>query len=242
MAIIDETGAVPAVALNAPTEQRTNIAQQALDAFDEDVRGFARQISQGTIRGRDWHSQMLVRLRQHFLQQAQLGKGGPLTPVELDRMQDAMTEQARYLKRFADEVSVRNELAENAEEVARRRLEREGREVTQEAVDDLADELRGRAMTEDEIAARARQYKGRAYEEYYRQVEGQLDAPSGVVIDYEAVDDGATCGPCAQAERNGPYLPGQGPYPGTVCLGGGHCRCVRRPRQASPEAARLRGE
>jgi hypothetical protein len=241
MAIIEETGVVPAIALNAPAGQRTDIAQQAMEAFDADVRDFAREAVQGNIRGRDWHSRMIVRLRQHLLQQAQLGKGAPMTPAELESLQETMREEARYLKRFADEVAVRNELTESAEEVARRRLKREGREVTEEAVQELVEDLRGRAMTEDEIAARARQYKGSSYAEYWKQREGQVDSDD-VIIRYEAVDDGATCSPCAAAERNGPYLPGEGPFPGDVCLGGGHCRCVRRQESNPERAAELRGE
>lgn len=241
MAVIDQTGVVPAIALNAPHDQQINIAHQAMEVFDRDVRQLAQDVLEGSIRGRDWHSQMIVSLRQHLLQQAQLGKGAPLTPDELSEIQDLMREDARFLKRFADEVAVRNELAESAEEIAERRLQQEGREVTEEAVQELAEELRGRPMTEDEIAARARQYKANAYEEFWRKGEEQID-DADVVVDYVAVDDQNTCSPCYQAEQNGPYLPGQGVFPGEVCLGGGHCRCVRRRRTDAETAAELRGE
>ena len=268
MAVIERTGVVPAIALNAPQPKRTRIAQQSMELFDEEVRRFAREIFERDMRPRDWHSKMIVRLRQHLLQQAQLGKGEPLTPQELNALQETMTEQSEYLRRFADEVAVRNELADSAETVAERRLKKEarqearerlargaGKEVSdislsaadeaaekpsEEAIEEFADDLRGRAMTEDQIAARARQYKGRAYEEFYRQREEQIE-DEGTVIDYIAVDDGATCSPCAQAERAGPYLPGQGPMPGGVCLGGGHCRCVRKSRRDGETAAELRG-
>ncbi len=278
MAVIEETGVVPATALNAPPSSRTRVAQEAMELFDRDVGDLAERVLQGDLRGRDWHSQMIVRLRQNLLQQAQLGKGAPLTPGELDDLQETMREQAQFLKRFADEVAARNELGENAEEVARRRLKKRARKAAQDeatdaaddvadeileeatdgrvgdivnesgdvdvpdkAVDRLAEDLRGRPMTEDEIAARARQYKGEAYGKYWEKSEEQID-DSGVVIDYVAVDDGATCTPCSTAEDEGPYLPGQGPMPGMICLGGGHCRCVRQQREAPELAADLRGE
>jgi len=269
MAVIERTGVVPAIALNAPQSRRIRIAQQSMELFDEEVRGFAREIFERDMRPRDWHSKMIVRLRQHLLQQAQLGKGEPLTPQELNALQETMTEQSEFLKRFTDEVAVRNELAESAETVAERRLKKEARqqarerlaheageevsdislsaadevaeEPSEEAIEELAEDLRGRPMTEDEIAARARQYKGEAYAEYWRKSEEQEERDD-VIVRYVAVDDGATCGPCSAAEDEGPYLIGAGPMPGSVCLGSGHCRCVRR-REVSPQvAAQLRGE
>ncbi|WP_158705160.1 hypothetical protein [Salinibacter altiplanensis] len=235
LAVIEQTGAVPAIALNAPSQQRVNVAHAAMEAFDADVRSLAQDITRGAVRGQDWHSEMIVKIRQHLLQQAQLGKGSPLTPAELDRLQGAMEEQAQFLKRFADEVAVRNELAESAEQVAERRLRREGREVTEEAVEELAEDLRGRAMTEDEIAARARQYKGSSYRAFWEKSEEQVENDD-VIIRYIAIDDSGTCLPCSTAEDEGPYLPTRGPMPGAVCLGGGHCRCVRR-REVNPEVA-----
>lgn len=250
MATIEQTGVVPAAALNAPQQSRNRIAQEAMEVFDRDARALAQDVLSGDIRGRDWHSQMLVNLRQHLLQQAQLGKGAPLTPEEIAGLQEAMREEARFLKRFADEVAARNELADSAEEVAQQRLEREarqeareqlqeaGEEVTEEAMDELVDEpseeaveelaedLRGRPMTEDEIAARARQYKGSAYKTYWEKSEEQVEGED-MIVRYEALDDSRTCGPCRAAEVNGPYLAGANhPIPGSVCLGGGHCRCT----------------
>jgi hypothetical protein len=268
MAVIERTGVVPAIALNAPQSRRTRIAQQSMELFDEEVRRFAREIFERDMRPRDWHSKMIVRLRQHLLQQAQLGKGEPLTPQELSALQETMTGQSEFLKRFADEVAVRNKLAESAETVAERRLKKEARqearerlareagkevadislsaadeaaeEPSEEAIEELAEDLRGRPMTEDEIAARARQYKAEPYAEFYRKSEQQVDSED-IVVDYIAVDDEFTCGPCSTAEDYGPYLPGQGPMPGVTCLGKGHCRCVREQRVAPEVAAELRG-
>ena len=160
-------------------------------------------------------------------------------------------------------------LADSAETVAERRLKKEARqqarerlaheageevsdislsaadevaeEPSEEAIEELAEELRGRPMTEDEIAARARQYKGEAFAEYWRKSEEQVESDD-VIVRYVSQDDGATCQPCRVAEDQGPYLAGAGPMPGAVCLGGGHCRCVRR-REVNPQvAAQLRGE
>lgn len=62
---------------------------------------------------------------------------------------------------------------------------------------------------------------------------------TGYVYDYIALDDNAVCSPCMDAEANSPYIGGQGPMPGQVCLGGGNCRCYRIGRYAPEVAARL---
>jgi hypothetical protein len=270
MAVIERTGVVPAIAFNAPQARRTRIAQQSMELFDEEVRGFAREIFERDMRPRDWHSKMIVRLRQHLLQQAQLGKGEPLTPQELSALQETMTEQSEYLKRFADEVAVRNELADSAETVAERRLTKEAREEarerlareageevsdislsaadeaaeepSEEAIEELAEELRGRPMTEDEIAARARQYKGASYRAFWEKAEeSATEGRTDMIVRYHALDDSATCTACQTAEANSPYLAGSDhPYPGSVCLGGGHCRCSLDFQQAPEIADSLR--
>lgn len=48
------------------------------------------------------------------------------------------------------------------------------------------------------------------------------------VVFYEARDDRRTCGPCLDAERGGPYRVGRAPLPGSICRGGGYCRCNLR--------------
>jgi hypothetical protein len=80
-------------------------------------------------------------------------------------------------------------------------------------------------MGADAIASRSALYEGTGYAEYWRAKEGKTGF--GWVAAYRARDDGRTCGPCHTAEMAGPYLPTEGPYPGTACLGGGRCRCVR---------------
>lgn len=83
------------------------------------------------------------------------------------------------------------------------------------------------------------QYGGAGWGLWFRGAEA--DVEPGWVVDYVARDDSRTCSPCLNAERNGPYLPGQGVFPGEVCLGRGFCRCERRRRYAPDEYRRLRG-
>ena len=75
------------------------------------------------------------------------------------------------------------------------------------------------------IAARAGLYGAAGWASWF--VGNEQDANAGYVCNYISRDDRGTCGPCSEAERNGPYLPSQGPYPGSVCLGAGNCRCER---------------
>ena len=94
-------------------------------------------------------------------------------------------------------------------------------------------------LSEAYIANRADQYAGEGWAAWFEASERELTGQDGLVIDYIARDDGATCSPCRFAMQDGPYLPGTGPYPGQVCLGAGNCRCERRPRFAPEEWARL---
>lgn len=87
----------------------------------------------------------------------------------------------------------------------------------------------GRPMSEAQIVQRARMYNGVAQREFYLHKEGQ-EQREGLVVDYIPQDDDGTCSPCHDAGRGGPYLPGEGPMPGDVCLGRGKCRCRREVR------------
>lgn len=82
------------------------------------------------------------------------------------------------------------------------------------------------------LAHRAAMYGGVGRAEFYRSGEEAQGWGEGWVIEYIAVDDRGTCSPCHNAQ--GLYLPGQGPYPGEICLGRGACRC-RRVAQHRPE-------
>lgn len=86
--------------------------------------------------------------------------------------------------------------------------------------------LSGQPMSDAMVAARGELYSGAGRSAYFRGSEQRLG--DGWIIRYESQDDGGVCSPCLAAEQRGPYLPGSGPYPASVCLGRGHCRCVRR--------------
>lgn len=88
---------------------------------------------------------------------------------------------------------------------------------------------------------RSTQYGGAGWGVYFEAQENRYGGQDGWVVDYISRDDNRTCGPCLDAERAGPYLPGQGPYPGQVCLGKGYCRCERRLRFDPAAWVRLAG-
>jgi hypothetical protein len=83
-------------------------------------------------------------------------------------------------------------------------------------------------MTEPQIARRSAMYSGAGRAQWFRARE--LSEGEGILVYYVAVDDKVTCLPCFSAEENGPYKPGEGPFPGEVCLGRGSCRCRRESR------------
>lgn len=100
----------------------------------------------------------------------------------------------------------------------------------------------GRPYSEAYLQNRARQYLARAWAAFHRAQESRpLYSENGWIVDYIARDDPATCDPCSEAAAAGPYLPGQGPYPGEICDGGGNCRCIRIPRWSPAEWTELAG-
>lgn len=104
-----------------------------------------------------------------------------------------------------------------------------------------ARQMAGLPMSEAQIAQRLGMYAGRGYGQFFREYEtsGDGSAGWGWVYRYDARDDNRTCYRCIEAE--GYYLPGDGPYPGEVCLGGGHCRCSRTPEYNPEMYAALTG-
>lgn len=97
--------------------------------------------------------------------------------------------------------------------------------------------LTGALMSEAQIANRAALYGGVGRGEAFRWAEG---TQTGYVVDYISRDDIRTCSACITAQMNGPYLSGQGPFPGQVCFGRSRCRCYRRLRY-DPVTYRLLG-
>lgn len=90
------------------------------------------------------------------------------------------------------------------------------------------------------IAARSALYAGAAYALYFYSHEATEGAGrEGYASKYTARDDRHTCTRCHAAE--GYYLPTDGPYPGSVCLGRSRCRCVRTLEYNPTEYRRLMG-
>jgi hypothetical protein len=96
-------------------------------------------------------------------------------------------------------------------------------------------------LSEAQIAVRSEAYAGTGRGEAFRAAEAEAGAEDGVVYDYVSRDDNATCDRCLDADRRSPYLPGQGPMPGSVCRGRASCRCNRVPRYDLPAWERLTG-
>lgn len=100
--------------------------------------------------------------------------------------------------------------------------------------------LRDKPMSAAEMGARAALYAGAAYGLYFYSHEATEGAGrEGYVVEYKSVDSPTTCRPCHAAE--GYYLPTDGPYPGSVCLGRSRCRCVRTLEYNPTEYRRLMG-
>lgn len=182
--------------------------------FERQVRQLATQLASNQITIAQWQAQMIAQMQQHMAQQMAAASGlTTLNARQLQTMNRIMQEQTAFLSRFADEIAGRQGL--------------------------------GSPFSEAYLANRAEQYGGVGRGLFYQESELSLleraEIGPDVVIDYESRDDRRTCSPCLEAERNGPYLPGQGPMPGEVCLGRNRCRCVRRPRADAQAYAELTG-
>lgn len=126
-------------------------------------------------------------------------------------------------------------------------------------------QMLGRAMSEASVAGRSKLYGGPGWAGFWLGAEEAAIRPEGasrqarrplsvsepaelaepkpgMIIHYEARDDAGNCGPCHGAAINGPYIAGEShPVPGSVCLGGGRCRCSLRFEYNPAEYARLTG-
>ena len=123
--------------------------------------------------------------------------------------------------------------------VLRARIDRQAA-FLQRFMDEVAfRDIAGRPFSEKYILQRISQYKGEGLGAFYDFSEREFS--DDYVFDYIPVDDGGTCSPCHQAGQGSPYLRGQGPIPGVVCVARGKCRCRREPRYAPEEARALRG-
>lgn len=85
------------------------------------------------------------------------------------------------------------------------------------------------ALSVAAVAARSKMYGAVGWGAHWQAAEQSVVNADGMIVHYIARDDGRTCSPCFGAERNGPYRAGSNhPVPGSVCRGGGFCRCELR--------------
>lgn len=91
-----------------------------------------------------------------------------------------------------------------------------------------ARQIVGQLIPRPGLAHRAAMYQGGGWFAWHRYSEMPTEGEDYLVYRYLAQDDPNTCGPCARYSRRY-FLPGEGPYPGQICAGGGACRCERVP-------------
>lgn len=180
--------------------------------YEGQARGLATALAEGRISVAQWQLGMEGAIQSHIVQQMAAGGGSTvLTPRQWADVERIMAEQNAYLGRFSDTIALRRGM--------------------------------GAPLSEAYIANRAESYGGIGRGLGYSEAEGAMLADgtlNGYVCDYISRDDSATCVNCLQAQREGPYLPGAGPYPGQICLGRNRCRC-RREYRYDPDAYRRLG-
>jgi hypothetical protein len=162
----------------------------------------AEDLAAGRLSIEDWQRRVRTLNQSVTRAMAELGAGRDLRGMR-DRLTAIQRTQAAYLQRFAEQIAARRLIAANPQ------LFPTG----------------AAGLTVNQIAARVRLYTGAGRALFFEGAEQDRQGDAGWVIRYEARDDPDTCSPCSAAE--GYYLPGEGPYPGDVCLGAGNCRCVR---------------
>lgn len=162
------------------------------------LASLAQGVTGGGLTVTAWQGAMQQQIAAYTRQMLVAGSG-TLPGVGLMRMAEArLAEQWSFLQRFAADIAARNAV--------------------------------GRPLTEQAIAARARLYLGAGWEMMWRgEEEAQTGGQVGYIVHYVSRDDPRTCGPCLDAQNRGPYAAGSDyPRPGSVCRGGGNCRCTLR--------------
>jgi len=207
--------ATAGIGASATSAARRAAADRVQDTHAALSESLADQVAAGTLPVAQWQTAQRA-LNAHTLQ-VMAATGNPRMTADLQsRIADTEREQAAYLQRFADQLAGRR-LAEALPE-------------DDEDRDGLL--LALIAMTAGYIAHRAASYSGAARGVFFRALESGDVGPmgggrDGWIIAYRVNHDESLCSGCLDAE--GYYLPGDGPMPGDVCLGGGLCRCVRVP-------------
>lgn len=195
-----------------------------VDAIQEHHATQAAQLADDLAAGRltvaEWQ-QAARRLNQATIRTlAELGSAAGQIPGRMaETIRQIQLEQAAYLQRFAEQIAISRIAA------ARPDLFPAG----------------VRVLTMAQIAARLAMYSGPGRALFFGIGEAE-EGGAGYVAYYESVDDPNTCSECLEAEAGSPYLPGDGPMPGDVCLGGGNCRCWRELVYDPAEYARLTGQ
>jgi hypothetical protein len=195
---------LPARATAASAAARRRLLDRAQDEHAAKMAWLCADLEAGRITVSEWQT-AARRANAALLDFAVRLGGGPDTAALRQRVADIEREQAAYLQRFADGVSVRRLAAPVAQD------------------DDDKPLLVPWALAY--LARRLASYSGAGRGAFFVGLEGGAEMGPGWVVHYEARDDERTCSACRGAE--GYYLPGQGPMPGDVCFGGGACRCVR---------------
>ncbi len=190
--------------------RRTNAADALADWHQDQAADIARSLRAGNVRTFQQAAGSLNRI--HAAAQAALGARG-LPPALRQSLTTADAESGAYLSRFVDGAGLR-EIVSRMQPALVAALGL-GAVAAQWGSDYLANRL---AM----YGAAGRAGFFEAAEEY-----DEEGAGPGWVVEYIAQDDDRTCSPCSDAQ--GYYLPGDGPYPGQICLGRHRCRCRRVP-------------
>ena len=192
---------VPQAVDFAPLSVRMDAADQLQDWHTDAAMKLARDLSAGRLTVADFQRELRLLNDQHNTVQTMLGAGSRYQRMAA-ALSEQLTLQAAYLQRFADQIGGRLAAA------------RAG--------------IAGFApLTMGQIADRAALYGGIGRALFFQSFEAQrqIDTGAGWVIYYQSRDDDRVCSNCLSAQ--GYYLPGQGPYPGQICLGRHHCRCRR---------------
>ncbi len=190
----------------ARSARRTDAADQVMNQFGAEAERLAHQFADGRIPVAQFQQRLGELTRQHLLAESYLGarQYGRMTAA----INQVMQTQSAYIQRFADQLALR-------------RLN-----TAAGGVLNLPD------FSVDYLTQRINLYAGPGRAMFFRALEalGAGDESGvGWVVRYVAIDDSGTCSPCHNAQ--GVYLPGTGPYPGEICLGGGACRCRRVPER-----------
>lgn len=182
-------------------------SDRLLADFDGAARLLARRLASGQIDLRTWQIAFLQEVRRAVVGQYRLGYGARSLPEGGRLRPGGYPDPRSPIGRLDQSLLLQGAYI--------------GRFADQMATAAAA----GQPLSEAQIAARSALYGGAARAEFYRAAERAR--PEDTLWEYRARDDGGTCGPCLSAR--GVYPSGEGPYPGSVCLGRSHCRCRRVP-------------